>query len=111
VRILLSTSATPSVAAAIHAIREIFPSRFGRFSRASFGSSRAILDGGRYDDGMFRLGQSVSLAEAKPAVAVLGSRRRALLALLPSDQQIVACLKPPVRNSSLRPVVLVAKSP
>jgi hypothetical protein len=81
------------------------------FSRANFHSSREKSDGLRYADGMLRLGQSVSRTEATPAVAVLGSRRRALFSLLPSDQQIVARLEVPFRDSLPRPIVPLAKLP
>ena len=42
---------------------------------------------------MSGLGQSVRSAEAKPAAAY-GSRRRALLALLPTDAQILSQIAP-----------------
>jgi hypothetical protein len=48
---------------------------------------------------VIRLGQSVSLAEATPAAGIHSSRRRALLALLPTDEQILSLLaaEPPTQ--------------
>ena len=58
---------------------------------------------------MSGLGQSVRSTEAKPA-AVPSSRRRALLALLPSDQQIVARINLSFSDLPVRPVALANKS-